>query len=97
MSLDDLRVIIRTPDHTALDVHACELEVEDPHGRFIVTAHGDEALAALVPSTVVVRQRDGHEIHVHVSWGSLTAAGGEARMVVSACSVVHVAPLRIAG
>lgn len=93
---NDLRVVIRTLSHEVLDTHAAELEVEDNLGRFTVTADGDPALAALVPSEIALRRRDGGEIRVRVGWGTLTAAGGQARLVVHDADVTVVEPMRIA-
>jgi F0F1-type ATP synthase epsilon subunit len=95
-SAKDLRVVICTPDRRVLDVPAIELEVEDAVGRFTLTANGDPALAAVVPSTMILRKRDGSELHIEVTWGSLTAASGQVRVVVNDCSVVYVEPMRVA-
>jgi F0F1-type ATP synthase epsilon subunit len=93
---NDLRVVIRTLSEHLLDTYASELEVEDNLGRFTVTADGDPALAALVPSEITLRKRDGGEIRVRVGWGTLTAAGGQARLVVHDADVTVVEPMRIA-
>src|SRR5262245_16477099 len=94
-SAHDIRVVIRTPWELLLDTVAMEVEVEDTQGRFTLRA-GDAELAALVPSSVIVRRRDGSEIHVDVTWGSLTAVGNEARLVVRGGEVRHIEPLRMA-
>lgn len=95
-SAQDLRVVIRTLSDEVLDTHAGELEVEDNLGRFTVTADGDPALAALVPSEIVLRKRDGAEVRIRVGWGTLTAAAGQARLVVHDADVSYVEPMRIA-
>jgi hypothetical protein len=94
--MNDLRVVIRTPNSLLLDAIASELEVEDQLGRFTVVAGGEPALAALVPSTLVVRKADGSEIRVQITWGSLTAVGNQARMIVESGDVHLGEPIRIA-
>lgn len=93
---NDLRVVIRTLSDHVLDTQAQELEVEDNLGRFTVTANGEPALAALVPSELVLRKHDGGEIRVRVGWGTLTAVGGQARLVVHDADVTVIEPMRIA-
>jgi hypothetical protein len=44
----------------------------------------------------VLRKRDGGEIRVEVSWGSLTAVGRQARIVVESARVRYIEPMRIA-
>ena len=95
-SREDLRVVIRTPGAAVIDTRVTELEVEDALGRFSIVAGGDPALAALVPSELVLRKRDGGEIRVEVSWGSLTAVGHQARIVVESARVRYIEPMRIA-
>ncbi len=80
-STKDIHVVIRTLHRTLIDTVACEVEVEDHWGRFTLRG-GDAALAALVPSTIVVRRRDGSEAHLAVTWGSVTAAGNQVRVLV---------------
>jgi F0F1-type ATP synthase epsilon subunit len=95
-SREDLRVVIRTPTASVIDTHVTALEVEDALGRFTVVADGEPALAALVPTELVLRKRDGGEIRVEVGWGSLTAVGHQARIVVDSAKVRYIEPLRIA-
>lgn len=95
-SAHDLRVVIRKLDEEILDVRATALEVEDALGRFEVTADGAPALASLVPSTIVIRKRDGSEVRVTSSWGTLTAAGGQARIVVREASISFTEPMKVA-
>jgi F0F1-type ATP synthase epsilon subunit len=96
MSTNDLRVVIRTPSSLLLDTTASELEVEDQLGRFTVVAGGDPALAALVPSELTVRHADGSELRVQISWGSLTAVGNQARLIVESAEIVRVDAMRMA-
>lgn len=93
----DLRVVIRTPYETILDTRACEVELEDAAGRFTLRADGEAALTALIPGDLVIRKRDGSELHLVVGYGSLVALGGQARIVVRHATMRFVEPLRIAG
>ena len=95
-SRKDLRVVVRTAWATIIDTPASEIEVEDAIGRFTLRADGDAALAALVPSMIVVRKRDGSEVHLDAGWGSLTAAAGQVRIVVSDCAAQHVEAQHVA-
>lgn len=94
-STRDIHVVVKTPTCVLLDTLACEVEVEDKLGRFTVAA-GDAQLAALVPSEIVVRRRDGSACHIDVTWGSLTAVGHEVRIIVHAGAVSEVEALRMA-
>lgn len=91
-SAHDLRVVIRKLDEEIVDTRATSIEVEDALGRFTVTADGAPALASLVPSTIVVRKRDGSEVHVEGSYGTLTAAGGQARIILREAALRRVDP-----
>ncbi|RLB63832.1 MAG: hypothetical protein DRI90_05970 [Deltaproteobacteria bacterium] len=95
-SAEDLRVVIRTPSAELIDTRAIQLEGEDTLGRFTLRGKGDPVLAALVPSELRLLKRDGSEIHVTVSWGSLIAVGQQVRIVVNDAQVRHLAPLRLA-
>jgi F0F1-type ATP synthase epsilon subunit len=95
-SAHDLRVVVVTPSSQIIDTHVEQLEVEDQFGRFIVTAADGPTMAGLVPSRMVLRRRDGSEIHVKLSYGSLTAVGRQARVVLRDASVQYVEPLQIA-
>jgi hypothetical protein len=95
-SMKDVRVVIRTPWAHVLDTRAIELEVADTHGAHMLRADREPQLLALVPGEIVLRRRDGTEIHVTVSWGSLTAMGRQIRIVVERAKVRYVEPLRIA-
>jgi F0F1-type ATP synthase epsilon subunit len=90
-----IHVVVQTPYAVLLDTVASELELEDQLGRFTVRS-GDAALAAIVPSEIVVRRHDGSEAHIDVSWGSLTAVGSQVRIVVRSGLVEEVEALRIA-
>ena len=94
-SAQDIHVVIQTPQTLLLETIARELEVEDQLGRFILHS-GDAALAALVPSRIVVRRGDGSEAHVDVTWGSLTAVGSQVRIVVRSGAVSEIEALRMA-
>lgn len=95
-STQDLRVVIRTPTSAVLDIHVTSIEVQDHLGRFEVKVGGDPVLTALVPSDLVLHKRDGGEVHVTVGWGSLTAVGAQARIVVNGARVRYVDPQRAA-
>ncbi len=100
-SAQDIHVVIQTPHQVLLETVACELDVEDQLGRFTIR-EGDAALAALVPSEVIVHRRDGSQARVTVTWGSLTAVGNQVRIVVRSgevheTKVRETEALRIAG
>jgi F0F1-type ATP synthase epsilon subunit len=95
-SAQDLRVVVRTPTKSVLDTSATDIEVEDTLGRFVITAQAEPALTALVPSEVVVRKRDGSEIHLSISWGSLVFVGNQVRIVAEQAKARYVEALRIA-
>lgn len=94
-SAHDLHVVIRTAHTVLLDTIATELELEDQLGRFTLRS-GEPSLAALIPSEVVVRRRDGSEARVDVTWGSLTAVGSQVRIVVRSGDVRETEPMRMA-
>ncbi len=93
----DLRVVIRTPEAAILDTRAREVEVEDVVGRFTLRADEEDALSALIPGEIVIRKRDGSELHLDVGYGSLTKLGSQARIVVKHAELRFVEPMRIAG
>lgn len=95
-SAEDLRVVIRTPTAELIDTRATQLEAEDTLGCFTLRANGSPVLAALVPGELRLLRRDGSEIRVTVSWGSLIAVGHQVRIVVNDARVRHIAPLRLA-
>ncbi|MEM1030053.1 MAG: hypothetical protein AAF928_11435 [Myxococcota bacterium] len=86
----DLRIVIRTPDRVVVDTVATHVEVEDTLGRFVVDDLSPN-LAALTPSEVTVVRRDGSRVSVQVGWGTLTAVGTEARLIVDRAAVTAVA------
>jgi F0F1-type ATP synthase epsilon subunit len=94
-SAQDLHVVIKTPHAMLLDTVACSVELEDQLGRFSIEG-GDAALAALVPSEIVVRRRDGSEARLQITWGSLTAVGSQVRIVVQHGDVREIDALPIA-
>jgi F0F1-type ATP synthase epsilon subunit len=94
-STKDIHVIVQTPHAVLLDCVASELDVEDQLGRFTVR-HGEPALAALVPSEIVIRRRDGGELRIDATWGSLTAVGKQVRIVIRSGEVREIEPMRIA-
>jgi F0F1-type ATP synthase epsilon subunit len=87
---------VRTPNKAVLDTSATEIEVEDALGRFVISAQADPALTALVPSEVVVRKRDGSEILLTISWGSLVFVGNQVRIVAKQAKARYIEALRIA-
>ncbi len=95
-SVEDLRVVIRTPSAALIDTRAMELEAEDHLGRFTIRAKGSPVLAALMPGELRLFKRDGSEICVTASWGSLVAVGKQVRIVVNDARVRYLAPLRLA-
>ena len=95
-SAQDLRVVVRTASKSVVDTSATEVEVEDTLGRFVITAQGEPALTALVPSEVVVRKRDGSEIHLSINWGSLVFVGNQVRIVADEAKPHFIEALRIA-
>ncbi len=95
-SAHDYRVVVRTPTRAVLDTSATEIEVEDTLGRFTISSKDEPVLAALVPCQVVVRKRDGSEIHLTISWGTLVVAGNQVRIVARNARARFVEPLRIA-
>jgi F0F1-type ATP synthase epsilon subunit len=94
-SAQDIHVVIKTPNALLLDTVACAVDLEDQLGRFTIEG-GDAALAALVPSEIVVRRRDGSEARIDITWGSLTAVGNQVRIVVRSGEVREVEALPIA-
>jgi F0F1-type ATP synthase epsilon subunit len=92
----DLRVLVVTPSEQIIDTHVEQLEVEDQFGRFIVTSGAEPLMAGLVPGHMVLSRRDGSQIHIKLSYGSLTAVGGQARVVVRDADVQYVEPLQMA-
>ena len=54
-------------------------------------------LTALVPGGLRLYKRDGSEVRVTVSWGSLIALGQQVRIVVNDARVRHLPPLSMAG
>ncbi len=95
-STKDLRVVLRTPSSLLLDTRASSVEAEDHLGRFELRVDSDPALAALVPSTLCIRKRDGSELLVEVSWGSLAKAGDQVRLVVREARIRRIEAMRIA-
>jgi len=94
-STKDIRIVIRTADELVVDTFASTIEVEDAMGRFSVTVD-EAALAAITPSVVVLRRRDGSEVLVDVGWGTLTAVGSEARIVVDRAEATFFEAMRVA-
>ena len=92
---EDFHLIVRTPHRLLLDTICSQIEVEDHMGRFDVVP-GEPALAALVPSEIVVRRRDGSEAHLDISWGSLTAVGRQVRIIVENATISETEAMPIA-
>ncbi|MEM9694511.1 MAG: hypothetical protein AAGA56_18320 [Myxococcota bacterium] len=95
-SARDLRVVIRTLNEELIDTRATELEVEDALGRFSIMAGSEPSLASLIPSVVIVRKRDGSEVQVKMSWGTLTAVDGQARIIARDAEVAFIEGMRLA-
>ncbi len=95
-STQDLRLVLRTPSRTLLDTRVCWLQVEDHLGRFDLSVNSDPALAALVPSTLCMGKRDGSELLVEISWGTLAKAGDQVRVVVRDARITRIEPMRLA-
>ncbi len=94
-STKDIRIVIRTHEETVVDTFAASIEVEDRMGRFVVNAD-EAALAAITPSNLILRRRDGSEVIVTVGWGTLTAVGHEARIVVDRADATFIEAMRVA-
>lgn len=94
-SAQDLHLIVRTPHRLLLDTICTQIEVEDHMGRFMIEP-GEPALAALVPSEIVIKRPGGGEARLAVSWGSLTAVEGQVRIIVENATITETEPLRIA-
>jgi len=94
-STKDIRIVIRTHEETVVDTFVSSVEVEDTMGRFIVTAD-EPTLAAITPCNLVLRRRDGSEVIVSVGWGTLTAIGSEARIVVDRAAATFIEAMRVA-
>ncbi len=86
----DVRVVLRTSNRILVDCHAVHLEVEDARGRFGIDSRTDPTMVALVPSELVVHKRDGSQLRVQVSWGSLTSVGNQVRIVARKARVEYV-------
>ncbi len=95
-SAEDLRVVIVTPSAPLIDTRATQLEVQDNLGLLTVHPRQSPVLTAVAPGELRLYKRDGSEIRVAVSWGTLTVLGQQVRIVVNDAQVRHIAPLRMA-
>ncbi|MBW2456096.1 MAG: hypothetical protein JRI68_16375 [Deltaproteobacteria bacterium] len=95
-SSEDLRVVIRTPSAPLIDTRATQLEVQDNLGPLTIRIKDSPVLTAVVPGELRLYKRDGSEIRVAVSWGTLVAVGQQVRIVVNDARVSYFAPLRMA-
>jgi len=95
-STADLRVVIRTPSTPLIDTRATQLEVEDNLGPLTIRTEDTPVIAAVAPCELRLLKRDGSEIRVTVSWGSLIAVDQQVRIVVNDAQVRYVPPLSMA-
>jgi len=96
-STKDVRVVLRTPTHTLIDTHVVMLEIADEAGHFAIDGGQASMLRSLLPGELRLVKRDGSEVRVVVSWGSLTKLGNQIRIVARHATMYVLEPLPIAG
>lgn len=76
-----MHFVLKTPSSVLFDGLVDEVTGENSGGPFTLH-HGEQALAALTPGTLVLRSSDGGTTRVHIDFGSLIADGTEVRASV---------------
>jgi F0F1-type ATP synthase epsilon subunit len=76
-----LHVVVRTAPTVLLDVPAHAVDIQTSEGNFALRPGSGPILAALGPTHLVVRLAAGGSIGVEMSWGTLTVAGSEVRVL----------------
>lgn len=83
----DIRVVVRTLYQQVLATRAVAIVGADQGGTFIVDRSSAPLIAAVEPCQLRLHHGDGEVTVLDVSWGTITAVGGDVRIVVRDASI----------